>query len=76
MYAKYVRVLEFYTEAKNKEQVGLAKNEFQEILRVLTEIKEIESIKIEKDEERFGNNSDKVYNRIKNIKRQYLSFLS
>ena len=76
MHDKYVRVLEFYTEAKNKEQVGLAKNEFQEILRVLAEIKEIESIRIEKDEERFGKDSDKVYNRIKNIKRQYLFVLS
>lgn len=76
MHDKYVRVLEFYTEAKNKEQIGLAKNEFQEILRVLAEIKEIESIRIEKDEERFGKDSDKVYNRIKNIKRQYLFVLS
>lgn len=36
IYDKYVRIMEFYTEAKDKTQIGLAKNEFQEILRVLT----------------------------------------
>jgi hypothetical protein len=29
MLAKYIRVVEFYSEAKNSEQVELAKKEFQ-----------------------------------------------
>ena len=39
MLAKYVRVVEFYSEAKNSEQVELAKKEFQEVLRVNYEVK-------------------------------------
>lgn len=33
--------MEFYTEAKEKDQVGLAKKEFQEILKSLSEIENI-----------------------------------
>jgi len=29
MRSKYVKVVEFYTEAQNKEQIDLAKNELQ-----------------------------------------------
>jgi uncharacterized protein YqeY len=38
MLKKYERVVEFYTEAKNPEQVELAKKEFQECLRVSREV--------------------------------------
>ena len=38
MLKKYERVVEFYTEAKNPEQVQLAKKEFQECLRVAHEV--------------------------------------
>ena len=31
--AKYIKVIEFYTEAKNHEQIMLAKKEFQEVLK-------------------------------------------
>jgi hypothetical protein len=36
---KYVRVMEFYTEAKNAEQTVLAKKEFQEVLRIRYEVR-------------------------------------
>lgn len=38
MIAKYQKVIEFYTEAKNMEQVTLAKKEFQEVLKVKAEV--------------------------------------
>ena len=41
MAAKYVKVIEFYTEAKNPEQVNLAKREFQEVLRIKCEVKRL-----------------------------------
>lgn len=41
MLLKYLKVVEFYTEAKNEEQVGLAKNEMQEILRIQSGITDI-----------------------------------
>lgn len=34
MELKYVKVIEFYTEAKNPEQVNLAKQELQEVLKI------------------------------------------
>lgn len=55
MQAKYVKVLEFYTESSNKEQISLAKKEFQEVLKIISDIKMIEDVKIEKDNEKFGN---------------------
>lgn len=38
MLKKYERVVEFYTEGKNPEQVTLGKKEFQECLRVAREV--------------------------------------
>ena len=38
MLAKYAKVIDFYTEAKNPEQVTLAKKEFQEVLRINHEV--------------------------------------
>jgi hypothetical protein len=46
MLKKYERVVEFYTEAKNPEQVQLAKKEFQECLRVAQEVQELFSVEI------------------------------
>lgn len=38
MIFKYAKVIDFYTEAKNPEQVSLAKKEFQEVLRINHEV--------------------------------------
>ena len=38
MRSKYAKVIDFYTEAKNPEQVILAKKEFQEVLRINHEV--------------------------------------
>lgn len=38
MISKYVKVIEFYTET-NPEQINLAKKEFQEVLRIQSEVK-------------------------------------
>lgn len=50
MLVKYARVVEFYTEAKNKEQVDLAKKEFQEILRIKHEVDMLFAVIIEEKE--------------------------
>ena len=42
-----MKVIEFYTEAKNEEQVSLAKKEFQEILRINSEVNEIFKVELE-----------------------------
>lgn len=47
MVAKYVKVIEFYTEAKNKEQVTMAKKEFQEVLRVRAEVQHLFSVQLQ-----------------------------
>lgn len=41
---KYLKVIEFYLENKNQEQVALAKKELQHILGILAEIGELQSI--------------------------------
>jgi hypothetical protein len=46
MFWKYVRIMEFYHEAKDKRQMGAAKKEFQEILKITNEIMEIENVEI------------------------------
>ena len=46
MKQKYVKVIEFYTEAQNKEQVVLAKNEIQELIRVFTDMHTVMNIKV------------------------------
>lgn len=38
MYSKYIRILDFFNETKDKQQLILAKKEFQEVLRVISEI--------------------------------------
>ena len=47
MKQKYVKVIEFYTEAQNKEQVVLAKRQIEELIRIFTEMNTIMSIEIE-----------------------------
>lgn len=74
IYDKYVRIMEFFTEAKDKSQLELAKKEFQEILRVLNEISFIESINIETSNPSFGTNEEKVKNRLRHIKKEYIYF--
>ena len=49
MAAKYVKVVDFYTEAKNREQVALAKKEFQEVLRIRSEVKALLAVEIREE---------------------------
>lgn len=72
MLAKYVRVVEFYSEAKNSEQVELAKKEFQEVLRVNYEVKLHINTEIQEVEKELGDiTSEKVQKRITEIKRRF-----
>lgn len=72
MLKKYERVVEFYTEAKNPEQVELAKKEFQECLRVAKEVNELFSIHIKETENELGGlETDKIQKRVNIIKTRY-----
>lgn len=69
MLKKYQRVVEFYTEAKNPEQVELAKKEFQECLRIAQDVNELFSIQIkENDNELGGIETEKIQKRVNIIK--------
>ena len=46
MKEKYVRVIDFYTEAQKTDQVELAKKEFQEVLRICSEVESIYKLEI------------------------------
>jgi hypothetical protein len=71
MKQKYVKVIEFYTEAQNKEQVVLAKNEIQELIRVFADMQTVMNIKIEEKEEELGGiHTDKIQKRIDTIKKK------
>lgn len=75
MLRKYERVIEFYTEAKNAEQVGFAKKELQECLRVAHETQQIFSVQLhEENGELGGLDSDKVQRRVAVIKTRYFPF--
>jgi hypothetical protein len=54
MAAKYVKVIEFYTEAKNYDQVTLAKKEFQEVLRIQNEVRSLFRVEIKESENELG----------------------
>jgi hypothetical protein len=72
MLKKYERVVEFYTEAKNPEQVELAKKEFQECLRVAQEVNELFSIQIKENENELGGlETEKIQKRVNIIKTRY-----
>ena len=49
MLKKYERVIEFYTEGKNPEQVDLAKKEMQECLRVAHEVQKIFNVNVKEE---------------------------
>ena len=46
MKEKYVKVIDFYTEAKKEDQVELGKKEMQEVLRILFEVETIYGLEI------------------------------
>ena len=72
MMEKYVKVIEFYTEAKNSEQVFLAKREFQEVLRVRCEVDRLFQVELKKNDEEIGElESDKVQFRIAHSKTSF-----
>lgn len=72
MLNKYCRVVEFYTEAKNPEQVNLAKKELQEVLRIHHEVKLLFQAEMEEhDGELGGLETEKVQKRIQIIKTRY-----
>jgi hypothetical protein len=62
--------MEFFTEAKDKSQIDVAKREFQEVLRIITEIQFIEGVEINGNNQKLGDNPDKISNRLKNVKRK------
>ena len=69
MATKYQKVVEFYTEAKNPEQVKLAKNQFQEVLRVKAEIKALFDVELKEEDGQLGGlDSEKIQKRIKYVK--------
>jgi hypothetical protein len=47
MKEKYLRVVDFYTESNKPEQVKAAKEQLQEILRVIHAMTVINSVKVE-----------------------------
>ena len=51
METKYIKVIEFYTEAKNLEQVTLAKRELQEVLRIKHEVQLLFNVTLQEKEE-------------------------
>lgn len=72
MLKKYERVVEFYTEAKNPEQVQLAKKEFQECLRVAQDVHELFSVEIKENENELGGlDTEKIQKRVNIIKTRY-----
>lgn len=75
MLKKYERVVEFYTEAKNPEQVQLAKKEFQECLKIAQDVHELFSLEIkENDNELGGLETEKIQKRVNIIKTRYFRF--
>lgn len=44
---KYLRVIDFYTEGQKPEYVSAAKDQLQEVLRVIHDMQLINSIKLE-----------------------------
>lgn len=69
MVTKYVKVIEFYTEAKNKEQVTMAKKEFQEVLRVRAEVQQLFSVQLQENENELGGLfTDKIRARVAYVK--------
>ena len=71
MKQKYVKVIEFYTEAQNKEQVSLAKKQIQELIRVFADMNTIMNLTIEeKDNELGGITTEKIQKRIDSIKKK------
>ena len=54
MKEKYVRVIDFYTEAQKPDQVELAKKEFQEVLRILSEVEIIYNLEVQEKEGELG----------------------
>ena len=76
MAAKYLKVIEFYTEAKNPEQVTLAKGEFQEVLRVKSEVTRIFQVELQEDPESIEEvNSEKVQYWIASVKTAFADVL-
>lgn len=72
MLRKYERVIEFYTEAKNAEQVGFAKKELQECLRVAHETQQIFSVQLREEAGELGGlDTEKVQRRVAVIKTRY-----
>jgi hypothetical protein len=55
MRQKYVKVIEFYTEAQNHEQIQLAKNEIQELQKVFSEMAEIINCEIQEKTDELGD---------------------
>jgi hypothetical protein len=75
MLLKYERVVEFYTEAKNPEQVELAKKEFQECLRIAQEANELFSLEIQEENNELGGlETEKIQKRVKIIKTRYIKY--
>ena len=54
MAQKYVKVIEFYTESKNSEQVMLAKKELQQILRVKSEVNGFFDVQLQELDDELG----------------------
>lgn len=72
MLRKYERVVEFYTEAKNPDQVELAKKEFQECLRVAHEASVIFNTNIQENEDELGGlQTEKIQRRLTIIKTRF-----
>ena len=57
-------------ETKDKEQVFLAKQQFQEVLRIIEEIRTIQNINIDYNNKNFGEDSRKIYLRTAGYKNQ------
>ena len=75
MKEKYVKVIDFYTEAKKEDQVDLGKKEMQEVLRILFEVETIYGLDIsEKEDELGGLQSEKIQKRVERIKIRYFLF--
>ena len=73
MLRKYERVIEFYTEAKNAEQVSFAKKELQECLRVAHEAQQIFAVQLREEAGELGGlESEKVQRRVAVIKTRYI----
>lgn len=72
MISKYVKVIEFYTEARNPEQINLAKKEFQEVLRIQSEVKGLFEVELKETQGELGGiETDKIKGRIAYVKTNF-----